>query len=125
MNTGVSIAPCGVFSRPTRAPLGSVFPTSNEKFTHRVYQEKINAHPTRHTTYAAQTDNAMVNALLPRNFFGLVAASPMASKISIQIVKTSIDFSSATSHFAASSGKTAPRLVATGLSRSTLPYGIK
>src|ERR1700676_4986368 len=74
MNTGVAIAPCGVVSRPTRAPPGSVFATSNEKFTHGVYQEKIKAHPARHTTYAAQTENAMVNALLPFNFFGLVAA---------------------------------------------------
>src|SRR6202040_1086023 len=59
------------------------------------------------------------------NFFGLVAAKPTANKINVQNVKTSIDFSSATTHFAESSGKTAARLVATGFSRSTVPGGFK
>src|SRR5258706_5187571 len=51
----------------------------------------------------------------------------MASKISVQNVKISIDFSSATCHFAASEsyGITAARFVATGFSKSTVPYGFK
>src|ERR1700726_282498 len=49
----------------------------------------------------------------------------MASRISVQNVKISIDFSSATSHFAESSGKNAARFVATGFSKSTVPYGFK
>jgi len=50
MNTGVSITPCGVFSCPRRAPVGSFSKTSKEKFTWLVYQEKANAIPTRRTT---------------------------------------------------------------------------
>jgi hypothetical protein len=50
MNTGVSTGPCGVVRRPRRAPVASVAVTSNEKLTLRVYQEKINAHPTRTRT---------------------------------------------------------------------------
>jgi hypothetical protein len=51
MNAGVSITPCGVLSLPRRADVvASVFSISNEKFTLPVYQEKIHAHPTRHTT---------------------------------------------------------------------------
>jgi hypothetical protein len=60
MNTGVSIVPCGVVSRPRRAPVESVLTTSNEEFTPSVYQEKMKAHPTRITTNAAQTVKAIV-----------------------------------------------------------------
>jgi hypothetical protein len=42
--------PCGVVRRPRRAPVGSVFATSKEKFTLSVYQEKMKAQPTRQTT---------------------------------------------------------------------------
>ena len=63
--------------------------------------------------------------MLPRNFLGFVAANPIASKISVQNVKISIDFSSAISHFAESSGKNAAMLVATGFSRSTVPGDFK
>src|SRR5258708_16410050 len=55
MNTGVSIVPCGVANRPRRAPPASVFATSNEKFTPRVYQEKMKVQPTRITTKTAHT----------------------------------------------------------------------
>src|SRR6266849_4228686 len=62
MNTGVSIGPRGVVKRPQRAPVASVFAISKEKFIFdetpesrtgknacptSVYQEKINAQPTR------------------------------------------------------------------------------
>ena len=43
MKKGVSTVPCGVVRRPRRAPDGSVFATSNEKFTLKVYQEKAHA----------------------------------------------------------------------------------
>ena len=43
MNTGVSTMPCGVINFPCRAPVGSVFATSNEKVTQKVYQEKTEA----------------------------------------------------------------------------------
>jgi hypothetical protein len=35
-NAGVSIMPCGVFSLPRRAVVGSVFSISNEKLTRQV-----------------------------------------------------------------------------------------
>jgi uncharacterized spore protein YtfJ len=51
MNAGVSITPCGVLSLPRRADDDvSFFSISNEKLTERVYQEKIQALPTRKTT---------------------------------------------------------------------------
>src|SRR5216684_796120 len=40
MKNGVSTVPWGVVRRPRRAPDGSVFATSNEKLTRRVYQER-------------------------------------------------------------------------------------
>ena len=50
-NAGVWISPCGVPSLPRRANVpASFFSTSNEKLTLPVYQEKTQAHPTRHTT---------------------------------------------------------------------------
>src|ERR1700730_2842154 len=131
IKNGVSTVPCGVVSRPRRAPVGSVFATAKEKSTASVYQhhpvdqEKMNAHPTRNTTKTAQTVKATENVLPPFSFFGFVAANPIASRTSVQIVKISIDLPSATSHFAESSGKTAARFAATGLSRSTLPMGFK
>src|SRR5579859_1633776 len=121
MKNGVCTAPCGVFNTPRRAPVGSVFVTSNEKLTLRVYQEKMNAHPTRHTTYVAHTPNAIVYGLAPLSFFGFTTAKPMARRISVQIVNRSKDLQSATSHFSASSGRTAARFVATGFSRSIVP----
>jgi hypothetical protein len=43
--------PCGVLSLPRRAAEDvSFFSISNQKLTHRVYQEKIQAPPTRQTT---------------------------------------------------------------------------
>jgi hypothetical protein len=47
MKKGVCTAPCGVFKTPRRAPVGSLFATSKEKLTLPVYQEKMNAIPTR------------------------------------------------------------------------------
>src|SRR5271168_3524978 len=125
IKNGVCTTPCGVFKTPRRAPVGSVFVTSNEKLTHRVYQEKANAHPTRHTTYAAHTPNAITKALLPFSFLGLVAANPIAMRMSVQNVKTSNDLQSATSHFAASSGRRAARFEASGFSRSSVPGGFR
>ena len=63
--------------------------------------------------------------MLPFSFFGFVAAKPMLSKINVHNEKMSIEFSSLTSHFAESSGKNAARFVATGFSKSTVPYGFK
>src|SRR4029077_6673460 len=103
----------------------SVFSTSNEKLTPPVYQEKIHAPPTRQITYTSHTLKAIVKALPPFSFFVFVVANPMASKISVQNVKMSRDFSSANSHFGESSDITAARFVAIGLSRSTVPYGFK
>src|SRR5437660_1154691 len=137
---GVSMEPWGVVKRPRRAPLGSVFDTAKEKliFDQRqekrtaknacptsVYQEKMNAQPTRHTTYAAQTLKAMVKALAPFSFLGFTAANPMARRTSVQNVNKSIDLPSATSHFADSSGSSAARFAATGFSRSAVPYGFR
>src|SRR2546422_1637906 len=136
MKKGVSTVPWGVVRRPRRAPVGSVFNTSKEKFIFdytlesearknacpaSVYQEKMKAQPTRHTTYAAQTLKAMVKDLAPFSFFGFTAAKPIASKISVQNVKRSNDLESATSHFADSSGNSAARFAATGFSRSAVP----
>src|SRR5438445_8976610 len=67
----------------------------------------------------------MVKDLAPFSFFGFTAAKPIASKISVQNVKISNDLQSATSHFAESSGKIAAKFVATGFSRSIVPYGFK
>src|SRR3984957_18267875 len=41
MNAGASICPCGVVRSPRRAPVGSVFITSNEKSTYAVYQQPL------------------------------------------------------------------------------------
>src|ERR1700680_4704201 len=140
MNTGVSISPCGVVSRPRRAPDGSVFAVSKEKFIFNqtpesrtgknacltsVYQEKMNAQPTRQATKAAQTPKAIVYVLDPFSFLGFTAANPMANKIRVQNVKISKDLHSATSHFADSSGKNAARFAAIGFSRSAVPYGFR
>src|ERR1700761_3700780 len=75
MNAGVSNAPCGVENLPRRAPVGSVWVTSNAKLTLEVYQHPkhdpkawrglfapqpvIKAQPTFTTTYAAQIEKAM------------------------------------------------------------------
>src|SRR4029077_2989650 len=56
---------------------------------------------------------------------GFVAPNPIASRIKFQNEKISIDFASDISHFDVSCGKNAPRFVAIGLSRSTVPYGFK
>jgi hypothetical protein len=56
----VSITPCGVVKRAQRAPVASVLARSKEKVTRSVYQEKINAQPTRQATKAAQTPKAIV-----------------------------------------------------------------
>src|SRR6266481_971838 len=90
-----------------------------------VYQEKMKAQPTRHTAKAAHMPKAMVKDLAPFNFFGFTAAKPMARRISVQKVKRSIDLPRATSHLAESSGSSAARFAATGLSRSAVPYGFK
>src|SRR5689334_23169103 len=122
---GVCTTPCGVVNRPHLAPVLSVFRTSNEKLTRQVYQEKMNAQPTRQTTQTAQTLKATVKGFAPLSFFGFTAANPIASRINVQKVKRSIDLQRATSHFAASSDKTAARLVASGFSRSAVPKGFK
>src|SRR5882762_4771909 len=136
MNTGVSIGPRGVVKRPQRAPVASVFASSNEKFIFdetpesrtgknacptSVYQEKTNAQPTRQATNAAQTPKAIMQVLEPFSFFGFTAANPIANKIRVQNVKISKDLHSATSHFADSSGKNAARFAAKGFSRSAVP----
>jgi len=90
-----------------------------------VYQEKMKAQPTRQRTYRAQTVKAIVKGFAPFSFLELTAANPMASKISVQKVKRSKDLQRATSHFAASSGKKAARLAATGFSKSAVPKGFK
>src|SRR6266404_3090562 len=125
MNTGVSITPCGVVKRPQRAPVASVLARSKEKLTHPVYQEKMKAQPTRHTTKAAQTVKAMVNGFVPFNFFGFTAENPIARSIKIQNTKMSKDLHSATSHLADSSGNNAAKFEASGFSKSTVPYGFK
>src|SRR6266480_654787 len=122
---GVCTTPCGVVRRPRRAPVGSLFRTSKEKLTRPVYQEKMNAQPTRQRTKTAQTEKAMVNDFAPLSFLGFTAAKPTASRISVQKVKRSNDLRSATSHFAASSDKSAARLAATGFSKSAVPKGFK
>src|SRR5579859_1507660 len=118
MKNGVCTVPWGVVSTPRRAPVGSVFVTSNEKLTLRVYQEKMNAHPTRITTNAAHTPNPMMYGFAPLSFLGVVAAKPMASRIKIQNVNTANDLQSATKQFAESSGRTAAMFVARRFSRS-------
>ena len=40
INAGVSITPCGVVRRPRRAPVGSVFRTSNGIPSGELYQER-------------------------------------------------------------------------------------
>src|SRR5215470_5882946 len=129
MNTGVSIAPCGVLRRARRAPVASVRKTSNEKFTPPVYQqqshqEKIQARPILHTTKTPQTASTMANAL-PVNFFGLTAVKPIEIRNIVQMLKMSIDFPSDISALGVLSGRNEPRLVAIGLSRSTVPGAFK
>src|SRR6266446_4595816 len=126
---GVSMDPWGVVKRPRRAPLGSVFDTAKEKliFDQRqekrtaknacptsVYQEKMNAQPTRHTTYAAQTLKAMVKALAPFSFFGFPAANPIARGTRSHEVNKLIYLPSVPSHFAFSSRSSAARFGAMG-----------
>src|SRR5260370_37834672 len=125
MNTGVLIAPCGVVKRPQRAPVASVLARSKEKLTRSVYQEKMNAQPTRQATKAAQTPKAMTKDFDPFNFRGFTTAKPIATRIRVQIVKMSKDLQSATSHLADSSGRNAARFAAIGFSRSAVPYGFK
>src|SRR5208283_3302995 len=56
---------------------------------------------------------------------GFKVANPIAIKTKVQIVKISIDLHSVISHFADSSGKNAPRFVATGLLGSIEPLSRK
>src|SRR5215510_9514598 len=93
INTGVSIGPCGVVRRPRRAPAASVFDTSNEKFTHRVYQEKSgdsaqekdHAKPVKKTMNASAMPTEIPSDFPNGNFFGSAAEKPMATRMSAHI----------------------------------------
>src|SRR6516162_6740408 len=113
MNTGVSMTPCGVVRRLRRAPVASVFRTAKEKFTHRVYQEKIQAMPILQATYTAQTESTMLSDF-PLSFLGFTAANPIATSNIVQIVKMSMDLAKAITALDVLSGRKAPILVATG-----------
>src|SRR5579863_7726147 len=124
MKTGVSMAPCGVFRTPRRAPLGSVFEISNENSTHPVYQEKIQAPPILSATQTAQTAIAILSDL-PFSFLGFTAAKPIEISSSVQMLKMSMDFPNAINALGVLSGRNAPTLVAIGFSRSTVPGAFK
>src|ERR1700747_443840 len=118
------MGPCGAFRTPRRAPLGSIFEVSNENSTRSVYQEKIQASAILIATQTAQTAIAILSDL-PFSFFGLTAAKPIEINSRVQILKMSIDLPSAISAFGTLSGRNAPTLVATGLSRSMVPGAFK
>src|SRR6266550_6071170 len=72
------------FKRKVHLPLTPESRTGKNACPTSVYQEKINAQPTRQATNAAQTPKAMVYVWEPFSFFGFTAANPTANKIRVQ-----------------------------------------
>jgi len=71
MKKGVSTVPWGgVVRRPQRAPVGSVFATAKEKFTHSVYQEKTHPMVTPSNVKKTKTPTTMPADLDMGSFFG-------------------------------------------------------
>src|SRR5580658_8794985 len=125
MKAGVSITPCGVSSRPRRAPVGSVFKTSKRKDTLRVYQANAAVHATLTPIKIIQSTIQTVRARLNDIFLGLAVENPRASSRMDQILKRSIEPSSVASHFGASLERNAPGFDASRFSRSTISGGLR
>src|ERR1051326_3538548 len=62
---------------------------------------------------------------LPFSFLGLTATKPTEISSIVQILRTSIDFASDIKALGVLSGRNAPTLVATGLSKSIVPGGFR
>src|SRR5215472_7244264 len=121
---GVSTTPCGVVRRPERPPEGSVFSTSMEEGTRRVYQllfAQIAAQTTLASTQTPHSPNTTEYAMPDLIFLGFAAANPITASSMNQIQKRSSELPRAASHFGASSLKNALTFVATMLSGSTSP----
>ena len=86
---GVWIVPWGVDRRPRRAPSESVFATSNEKLTRRVYQRKIHAIMVKNRIKENVVPKAIPSAFPSGAFFGSAAEKPIAMRIMAQIAKMS------------------------------------
>src|SRR6266567_2069394 len=91
--------PWGVVRRPRRAPDGSVFAISNEKFTLAVYQEKTHATVVPSNVKNKKTPTAMPADFDIGSFFGSMQWKPIAVKTTDHIIKTSNEEARALSHF--------------------------
>src|SRR5260370_3403745 len=89
MKNGVWTVPCGVVRRQRRAPVGSLFDTTNDKLTNRVYQRKIHAIVVNSRTMEKVVPNEIPSALPKGAFFGSEAEKPIAIRMTAQIAKRS------------------------------------
>src|SRR5260370_28044622 len=89
MKKGVSTVPWGVVRRPRRAPVGSVFNTSNKKLTRRVYQRKIHAIMVKHRIREKVVPNEIPSAFPIGAFLGSAAEKPIAIRMIAQMEKIS------------------------------------
>src|SRR3984893_17952928 len=82
------------------------------------------AHATLPKTQTAHRPNTVRNAPAGLIFFRFAAEKPVATSVIVHIQNNSSDCPNASSHFGASSGKKAPRLLAKKGSGSTSPRGL-